>query len=703
MYHIAANGSDLCYFRGMKCLSLLLSGFVFAAVLRAAEIPYDTLRERIVEDLASGGVWQLPDSKETKDPVATANAECAQLLASLGPDGTWPDVDYANRHRTLWAPGTHLTRLLTLATAYGVPTSPRFRDPVLHEALLRGLRKWHAAHPRSDNWWYNHIYAPQRLGEILLLLQNGGGALPPDLLKPMLERWRAEGADPTRKGFNTTGANLMNISAHWCYRGILTRDAETLRIGAEGLFRPLCLTEREGLQHDFSYHQHGPQLYLGNYGYDWLFLQAAWLCRFRGSPLAPPPEAANLAVRYALEAYFPATRGAWYLFNAIGRQQASEPTRGSATKSLPILRWLERLAPDHAEAFRAAAARLQKDPKAPPPEPHARVFWRSDYALHVRPAFTFDVRAASRRTNRCERGNGENLLGYWLSEGSTGFTRDGGEYADIAPLWDWHHVPGTTVVDHADDAAIPRRGDWGIRGKETFVGGVSDGESLAFAYRREAKELPAHLAWFALGDAVACLGAGLRSEGSAPLVTTVDQCWARGPVEPAEALTQGRLETPAALTHAGFRYTFPEKGVLHVSKEHRKNNWKRVSSTQNAPVEGDVLTLWLDHGAAPKNAAYAYIVSPADRPAPTLRILSNTLALQAVEDASGRLAALFHTPGACRNLTVSAPCALLRTPRGLFVADPSQSLATLTVTENGAAHTLTLPTGPLAGSPVRVR
>lgn len=682
----------------MRLIGTLLAFALATGFSVAQTVPFETLRARIVEDLASGGVWGLPGDKIPPNPAE----EAIHLMRTLGDDGAWPDVDYANRHRTQWAPGLHLTRLGVLALAYGAPASPRFRDPALREALLRGLRHWHTAHPRSDNWWFNHIYAPQRLGEILLLAQNGGLELPPDLGAPLLERWRDEGADPSRKGFNTTGANLMNIAAHWCYRGILTRDAATLRIGAEGLFRPLSVTTAEGLQPDFSYHQHGPQLYLGNYGYDWLFLQAAWLHRFRGTPLAPSPEAANLAVRYALEAYLPATRGRRYLFNAIGRQLASDPTRDDATKSLPILRWLAAIAPEHAEAFRAATARLRADPKAPPPEPRSTVFWRSDYALHVRPAFTFDVRSASTRTRRCEWGNGENLLGHWLAEGATGFTRDGREYADIAPLWDWRRVPGTTVPFMASEAKIPRGVAWGKPGTATFTGGASDGESLAFAYRRDDRGLPANCAWFALGDAVACLGAGLSAEGAAPLVTTVEQCHARGPVTPAKVLTEGCLATPATLTHAGFRYTFPERGVLHVAREHREGNWKRVSSAQDVPAKGDVFTLWIDHGVAPKAAAYAYFVSPAERPAPALRVLANTTALQAVEDAEGRFGAVFHAPGECRGFAVDAPCVLLCTPRGVFVADPTQRLHTLAVTRDGKAQTVVLPEGPLRGKTVRV-
>lgn len=654
----------------MTMRALLLALLAGLAVTLRAAIDHDLLRERVVADVAAS---VSPDAADG-------------LAAAMTPEGAWADIDYADRHRTRWAPAGHLDRLRTIAVAFGAPDSPRFRDPALREALLRGLAHWQAAHPVCDNWWYNWIFAPQRLGEILLLAQHGGVTLG-ELPEGMLARWAAECGDPSKPSGLTTGSNRVNIAAHWCYRGILTRDEEVLRVGAEGVLGPLRVTDAEGLQRDLSYHQHGPQLYLGNYGYDWIELMAAWLDRFRDTALMPGPERAALVRRYALEAYFPAIRGQWYLFNAVGRQQASEPGRAKATKNLPVLRHLARLFPADRPAWEAARARLRAEPDAPAPEPRSTVFWRSDYALHVRPAFTFDVRAASVRTNRCEWGNNENLLGHWLAEGATGFAARGDEYADIAPLWDWWKIPGTTVVDRGADAAIPRGKAWGARGKATFVGGAAEGDALAFAYRRDAGEAPGRFAWLALGDAVVCLGAGLSADApDHPLVTTVEQCWARG------GLAGGTRPTPATLTHGAFRYAFPrQRATLRCAVTPREGNWRRVSSAFDVPAEGEVLTLWLDHGRAPKEAAYAYVVSPAALPPPQIEILANTPALQAARDASGRMACVFHEAGSIEGLTVDAPCVALRAADGsLRVADPTQTRTALTLTRGGISRTLAL-------------
>ena len=66
--------------------------------------------------------------------------------------------------------------------------------------------------------------------------------------------------------------------------------------------------------------------------------------------------------------------------------------------------------------------------------------------------------------------NGENLLGAMMGDGATTLYRRGDEYADIFPVWDWNKVPGTTV-----EQVPPSRDELKVKGKTSFVGGVSDG------------------------------------------------------------------------------------------------------------------------------------------------------------------------------------------------------------------------------------
>lgn len=638
--------------------ALVLVALVCGATAQAtAPIDFNLLRERVTADLAVGVDWSK----------AVPRAEA--YISQMTPQGAWPDIDYVNRHITVWAPRKHLERLRAIALVFGTKDSGKFQDSTLRDALLRGLTHWQKAHPQSKNWWFNQILTPRLLGETLLLAQVGGVGVD-DLPAGLLDRWAKEGGDPSKKAFNTTGSNRMALGEHWAYRGILTDDPKVLQVGLDALFSTLCFTDAEGLQRDFSFHQHGPQLYLGNYGYEWLSLATKWLAHVGGTPAAPDAASAALIRDYACRSFFPAIRGEWFLFNVIGRQQASRPGDPSARKVLPILRHLAAAFPADKQTFEVFAQRIRLDPAAPPPSAQSTVYPRSDYALHVRPAFTFDVRANSAHTARCEWGNNENLLGHYLSEGSTGFVARGDEYAEIAPLWDWFKVPGTTVVDKGRDKDIPRGKPWGRLGSATFVGGVDGVGALAFAYRRD-KEMPGRFAWFAFGDAIVCLGAGISPKDKGPLITTIDQCWKHAPI-PEEALKQGTLTTPASLVHGAFRYTIPRQSVtLRVSLDAREGSWSRVSSAEKKRVSGEVFTLWLDHGSMSKNAAYVYIVSPAALPEPKITILTNTPDLQTAQDAEGRLGIVAYKAGtftvAGRKLTTERPCVALFTKEDGFV------------------------------------
>ena len=153
----------------------------------------------------------------------------------------------------------------------------------------------------------------------------------------------------------------------------------------------------------------------------------------------------------------------------------------------------------------------------------------------------------------------------------------------------------------------------------------------------------------------------------------------------------------------------------------------------DTPVEKDVFGLWLDHGASPQGARYAYAVITgiaADKMAAQSRrsniaALSNTAALQAVSFAKSRLIQIaFREAGALRlgdGLTVRAdkPCLLMlrRAKWGyrLAVAEPTQQEKQLTIALTGhyaardcrydeaageTAVTIKLPTGGRAGATV---
>ena len=638
-------------------------------------------------------------AEQFRSDIEKVDRMAGRWLNSLSPDGSFADVPYEDRSQTHWPPITHLNRLHDVVLAYISPQSSYYGNPEAYDAIVRMFRCWYQRHSRSTNWYMQQIAVPQRIGPMLIMMRSGRQQLPADLERQLLERMEKEGGRPDQPGSLGSGANKIDIATHWIYRGCLLRDSSIVSFAVSQVYQPLHLTFGEGLQPDFSYHQHGNQLYIGGYGD--VFIGricdvAGWM---QGTPFALSGKKLELLSRFVREAYIPVVRGAHRLYNIKGRSLA----RSGSTRAYQagLLRRMAQIDTRHAREYMEAARRW--DGLEVPSwriVPFNRHYWRSDYTLHVRPQFTFDVRMASTEVCRNENGNGENLLGFFLSEGATQIAVQGDEYDGIFPVWDWTLVPGVTAPAVSD---IPRPHPWGQHGSSLFAGGVSDGSASVTAYQMNDSayhiRTSANKAWFCLGDEVVCLGAGITGKRHEPVRTSVNQCLLKGEVvtfsdkgysavKPVmtENLLQGR-----GLWHNGVGYYFPEAGRIVYSCGSIQGSWKQISSNESdRPVKHDVFKLWIDHGSYPLMAGYAYVICPqvsakkAARYKVKTSVDANTDTLQAVSCLSlQRAGAVFYQPGHWRvfdlDIETENACVLLLRKTGrnryeVHVADPSRRL-----------------------------
>ena len=155
-------------------------------------------------------------------------------------------------------------------------------------------------------------------------------------------------------------------------------------------------------------------------------------------------------------------------------------------------------------------------------------FFRSDIMVHHRPDWYMSAKMYSVRTVNTDGLSGcdEGLLSHYLAEGATTIMRHGNEYRDIFPVWDWQHIPGTTLELKPHIAGEPKR-----KGTTSFAGGASRTEypvCAGFQLRRDS--LTARKAWFFFSDMAVCLGSGIHCNSDYPVVTTLNQCLLKGPV-----------------------------------------------------------------------------------------------------------------------------------------------------------------------------
>ncbi len=612
-------------------------------------------------------------------------------------DGTFSDVDYSNTERTNWAPLTHVQRLSDFAFAYTNPENKYHKDEALFEKIRKGLEFWHERDPWCSNWWHNQISEPQTLGVLLIQMRVGEKRLDTGLEEKILERIKQDASDPAK----WTGANRTDIALHWIYRSCLSRNEKDLIHALENVYNPVVYTTEEGFQHDNSYFQHGPQLYIGGYGDEILKGVTQVATYTKGTKYEMPQDQVALLSKFMRETYYQTIRGKFMLFDVLGRG-VSRPGITDKSKTALFAERMIVLDPDNAGEFRDIIARLEgKEAACHAVKPKHTHYFRADYSLHVRPGYTFDVRTVSDRTSRCEYGNNENLKTYFMSDGCTNITIEGDEYERIFPVWNWARIPGTTAPQMPE---IPKAAKaWQDMGTSTFTGGVSDSLYGVTAYSyydsHSGIDTGARKAWFFFDDEIVCLGAGINSSSEYPVFTTINQCLSSG-----EALICSGKEvtaidgadisydSPEWVLHDKVGYVLPEGQKVVASASKQCGRWYDINLNHTDElVEAEVFTLCLDHGTAPGEGTYSYIVVPGIESVKDLQkycrkspveILANNAGMQVVRNSRKDVVGMVFYEGGEFNgkglsVKVDKGCVLMVSKTGknsysVHIADPGQ-------------------------------
>lgn len=665
---------------------------------------------------------------DLKKPLVSVDKAAEKSFSSLQPDGHWKDIPYAASTINNWEPNDHLLKMQQLIQAYIEKESRYYGDQKFFSAITRAFEFWYQADPKSSNWWHNEIATPQALGELLIMMRYGPKKLDGALEAKLIERMKRGNVE------KQAGANKTDVALHYFYRALLTNDQPLLATAVQELFYPVMLVYRkEGLQYDYAYLQHGPQLQISSYGAVFITGVLKMANYVRDTPYAMSPDKMALFSKYYRESYLKAIRGSYMDFNVEGRgisrpdilKKKNEKSRLLVAKMLDL---------KNTEDWSAAIGRTDSS-QTPDYKvaPYHKQYWTGDYVQHLRPAYAFNVRMVSSRTKRSEAGNKENLFGRYLSDGATNIQLRGPEYYNIMPVWEWDKIPGVTSRDYAADR--PMTEFWGQDGSNAFAGGVSDGVYGASAYVLDYDSLEAKKSWFFFDDEIVCLGAGIKSNTAENITTTVNQSWLNGEVlNTLNSQKTGREKTmdinaqgKSWVLHDGVGYYFPEGGAISLSTRQQKGSWNRINNAHSKDeVSGNVFKLWMNHGTKPLAGKYAYIVLPGLKRAADMKksntsaiqILANTANIQAVYHQSLDIfQAVYYQPGsitfASFELNVDkAAILLIKNVNGrqeISVADPLQKEKTTTLTikdlKTGKtiSHVVDFPQNELAGSSVEIK
>ncbi len=610
----------------------------------------------------------------------SADGQIKNNLETQQPDGSWVGIDYGSKSRGSWAPRGHLVRVEEIARGYACRDSKFYHKPEALAAALKGLNYWFDRDPQSPNWWHQSIGSPTLLCNTFLML---GDALPPAMLnraKLILDR--------SKPGM--TGQNKVWLAGIELQKGLLYDQADLVADGQRQIAEELCVAApgAEGIQSDWSYHQHGPQLQFGNYGLGYFSDMTKWSYILAGTRYAFTPAQTEILTEYFQNGL------RWVLFHgqmdfsACGRQN---------TGSMPWSKYVS--------VVRTADLLQQSiDPKAKALKPDdfrffgCRYFYDSDFMVQRSKDCYFSVKMCSKRTIGSETVNSENLMGRMTGHGATILLSNGNEMVDIGALWDWRKIPGTTALQDISPLTCQNPG---FSNQSEWVGGVSDGEVGFCAMDFNNGEVAAKKSYFLFGGSMVCMGSQITSPREAPVYTVVAQHRA-GKTGDATADT-------GDVVNGNWAYKiFAAPGAEKITGvDDFTGNWRKVD--QALPPDsmtGKMFYFYLNHGKRPVNQSYAYSVAfLREGKLHDFQFLpTSSDAVQAVTD--GRtLMVSFFVPGWVdlpdkRRVTAEQPMLLMLRKGKIFAADPSQKLAGAEVVIGDARQHITFPQGQSAGSTV---
>lgn len=603
--------------------------------------------------------------------------------ASLDAEGKWPDLDYANRAMGNWRPLQHVIRLRAMAFAYGHPRSKQFHDKVLLAKINLGLDHWYEKRYKCPNWWHNEIGVPQQMRDLLVML---GPALVPEQRKKALEILAQFKVQPSGQGANLVWS--ADLALHYA---LLVGDESLARRCSDLLTTEIRITTGDGVQPDYSFHQHDKRLQMYQYGGAFLRenLRLAW--ELRGTTLAFPSDKIDLLTDFVLKGWQVMARGIHTVPGTMDRSASRKDAMNSADIR-PLIPYLIELVPSKAMAW--TALQQQQNDRA-----SLQGYWYfpySDFSAYHQRDFSFFLKTISSRTLATESINSENLLGHLLNSGDAYLIHDGNEYFNLMPVWDWEKLPGVTSFEGADHIK-----------RQPYNGSVSaDSVGMtSMEYRLESKDgtrsISARKSWFFYKGKVICLIGDLKGTNVDRAYTTLDQARWRDKVYrngSGKVLEKGthELDHVKWLYQAPFAYAMLQPASIELKLEEVIGSWTRINLNESADkISEEIFLPVLQHtlGSVPQSAAYYFTSARNKRSwrkaarSPGVRILQNDSLVQAVAFPDNTRMYSFFEAGiqsdADSRVETDKPCVLMIRNGMLYVSDPLQTGEMVTITING--------------------
>lgn len=637
-----------------------------------------------------------------------------------------------------------------MALAYSTEGTAVYQNEALRSDILGALEWMHAyqyyqSKNSIPNWWDWEIGTPQALMDILVLMDD---ELPEEQVDKYLSVIDRFVPDPTKRvqnaGVTETGANLLDKALVVVLRGVVGKHGAKIEQGRSAMSGEFQYAKSgDGIYEDGSLIQHSNIAYTGAYGSVLIGRMADLLYLFNESPWELDDPNANNVYRW-VEDSFEALIYKGAMMDMVKGRSISRQTDSDHLTGRAIIRTLARLA-EGAPAEEAAKIKsmikewVLSDTTFPNYYDHMPIyemnlikgimgdaaiqprgelvkhqnFAAMDRVVHLRPGFGFGLSMFSDRISAFEFGNNENRKGWYTGIGMTAlYNNDLSQYSNqYWPTVDMYRLPGTTT-----DGYAPAPKDWAsYYNSKIWVGGSSmDGQYGAAGMdfgldKSTGSTLHGKKSWFMFDDEIVALGSDIASADSRKVETIVDnrqlkdsgtnQLTVDGQVK-SDALGWDEMMNGIGWAHlegnvagSDIGYYFPDKADITGKREARTGSWSEINNGGSSdPITRNYLSLAFDHGTAPQNGTYAYVLLPNKDTAatkqysqhPDIEIVSRTNKVHAArENKLGITAFNFWEADRSEFVRAHQPSSILVKEQGdrltVAVSDPTQKQEKVTL------------------------
>ena len=211
--------------------------------------------------------------------VTTLDRGVAQNLTllvtnSTTGDVTFQDVDYFIDTPAFWPSFFHMKRTSLFCLAFSTPTSVYYNSTVLLQTTLRLLSTWlkydYGCGGRigvNPGWWYCQVGSPDALARTILTPAIRSALSSEQVTQALIQLSRAQ--PPA----SCPDANCVWLGSNALYRALFTQNETLAGHSIATIFSTMKTWSPPsggGMQADKSFTMHGPLLYSGGYGMEYV-------------------------------------------------------------------------------------------------------------------------------------------------------------------------------------------------------------------------------------------------------------------------------------------------------------------------------------------------------------------------------------------------------------------------------------------------